>query len=81
METMGLQTSAVFPDVGEEFPQTMTGPPRHTAARAQQLVVGGQPVRPRNVTKKNLTSYAGGRLQGGQKKGSYNLQLIDLVDG
>ena len=26
METMGLQTSAAFPDVGEEFPQTMTGP-------------------------------------------------------
>ena len=23
METMGLQTSAVFPGVGEEFPQTM----------------------------------------------------------
>ena len=49
---MGLQTSAVFPDVGEEFPQTMTGPPRHTAARAQQLVVGGQPVRPQKCHEK-----------------------------
>ena len=44
METMGLQTSAVFPGVGEEFPQTMTGPTKtHTAARAQQLVMGSQP--------------------------------------